>query len=131
MKIVFDTNVLISSLITHSACFELFEHCVKNHTIISSQYIIDEFVERLISKFKFSKTEAIEAKTIVFERIDSVVPVKIKKNNLDDKDDIPVVGTALSGDCELLITGDKGLLKIKRYKSVRIISPVEFWKYEK
>ena len=60
MKIVFDTNVLIASLISHGSCFELLEHCVRNHTIYTSDYIINEFTEKLETKFKYPKPNKLE-----------------------------------------------------------------------
>jgi len=131
MKIVFDTNVLIASIISHGACFELFGHCLKNHNIYASTHILEEFVEKLVSKFKYSKNEASNAKTVVFERIKIIEPKEMEGIDMKDKDDIPIIGTAFSANCKYLITGDKELLKLKKYKIVNIISPAEFWKIEK
>ena len=43
MKIVLDTNVLISAFITHGHCAELLEHCVYAHELMVSEFILAEF----------------------------------------------------------------------------------------
>ncbi|PIP70614.1 MAG: putative toxin-antitoxin system toxin component, PIN family, partial [Nitrospirae bacterium CG22_combo_CG10-13_8_21_14_all_44_11] len=44
-----------------------------------------------------------------------------------DKDDNIIIGTALSGNAEFIITGDEDLLVLKTYKGIDIITPREFW----
>jgi predicted nucleic acid-binding protein len=53
MRIVFDTNVLIASLISRGKCYALVEHSLKVHEIISSKFILDELAEKLQKKFKY------------------------------------------------------------------------------
>ncbi len=46
-------------------------------------------------------------------------------------EDVAIVGTALAGHADFLITGDKGLLALERYENILILSPrtfVEKWK---
>lgn len=47
--------------------------------------------------------------------------------DINDKDDIPILSTALNGNAELFVTGDKELLELKKIQSMRIISPRKFW----
>jgi len=130
MRILLDTNVLIASIISHGVCFELFEHCIRNHNVISSKYIINEFVEKLNYKFKYTKSEVNAAKNIIFERIEIVQPENIKIKNLKDKNDFPIIGTAIAGKCDCIITGDKHLQELNKIKDIDIIRPSEFWQYE-
>jgi predicted nucleic acid-binding protein len=37
-----------------------------------------------------------------------------------------VIATALAGSADYLVTGDKELLRLKSYRTVRIVSPLEF-----
>ena len=130
MRILLDTNVLIASIISHGVCFELFEHCIRNHNVISSKYIINEFVEKLNHRFKYTKSEVNAAKNIIFERIEIVQPENIKIKNLKDKNDFPIIGTAIAGKCDCIITGDKHLQELNKIKDIDIIRPSEFWQYE-
>ena len=130
MIILLDTNVLISAIISHGVCFELFEYCIKNHKIIASNYIINEFIEKLDTKFKFTKNEIQEARNIVFEKIIIVEIENIICEKIKNQDDLPILGTAIARECDCIITGDKELQNIKKFKNIDIISPGEFWEYE-
>lgn len=131
MKILFDTNVLISSVIARGACFEVFEYCVKNHQIATSKYIIDEFNEKLKEKFRCTNDEIKEASGIIFEKLIIYEPAYYENEYIKDKDDLEIIGTAVSAGCKCVITGDKELLGIKKTRNIDIISPSDFWKYER
>jgi len=47
-----------------------------------------------------------------------------------DQDDDAIIGTALAGACECIVTGDKDLLVLKHYSGIDIISPDRFWRHE-
>ncbi len=131
MKIVYDTSVLIASIITHGSCFEVFEYCLRNHEIITSNYIIEKFKEKLINKFNYTKREVEEVKLLVFERIKNIGNIEnIIINGLKDKDDYKIIGTAIKGNCKCIITGDKELVSLKKYKGIDIIFPKDFWEFE-
>ena len=69
MRIVFDTNVLIAALISRGFCHELLEHCVLSHTLITSDFILDEVKGKLVSKFKYSVDLADEAQALLSSRM--------------------------------------------------------------
>jgi len=128
MRILLDTNILIASIISHGSCFELLEHCIRNHILITSNYIIDEFEKVLQNKFGFVKEETSEAQSVIFKRFIKIKPCTIEVIDLSDKSDIPILGTAVSGKCKLLITGDRELLSLKSYENINIVSVSESWK---
>lgn len=47
--------------------------------------------------------------------------------DINDKDDILILSTALNKNAELFVTGDKELLELRKIQSMRIISPRKFW----
>jgi predicted nucleic acid-binding protein len=47
-----DTNVLIAALIACGVCADLLEHCVREHTVFTSQPLLDELREVLTRKFR-------------------------------------------------------------------------------
>ncbi len=130
MRIVFDTNVLIAAFISRGVCAELFEHCVRRHKIIASKFIFTEFSDRLTTKFKFSKHEVSEAVQLLLGRIVIVTPLNLERGVCRDPKDNLILGTALKAQCQCIISGDKDLLILKKYKGIDIISPQDFWKYE-
>lgn len=130
MKIVLDTNVLIAAFISHGACAELLEHCALYHDIVLSKAILDEFLDVLVRKFGFSRTESRQAVSLVRSRAALVKPTPMAKPICRDPDDDVVLATAEAGDCDCLISGDKALLVIGEYSGIRILSPGEFWAFE-
>lgn len=43
-----------------------------------------------------------------------------------DPDDNKIIETALVGNCDYIVSGDKDFLDLKNYESVKIVSPAEF-----
>ena len=130
MRIVFDTNVLIAAFISHGACNELFEHCIRCHKIVASKFILTEFSEKLLTKFDFSKYEVNKATQLLLSRLIIVIPKKLEKVVCRDPEDDFILATALQGKCQCIISGDDDLLVLKKYKGIDIISPQGFWDYE-
>ncbi len=130
MKIVLDTNVLIAAFISHGACHELLEHCAIRHEIILSPFIYGEFKEKLNSKFGFTKKDADAAIRLLKTRCISVRPNNLAEPVCKDKDDDNIIATAISGECDCIITGDKDLLILEIAENIRILSPGDFWEYE-
>jgi len=131
MKIVLDTNVLIAAFISHGTCNELLEHCALNHNVVLSPFILMEFRQKLIRKFGFTAQEVEKTINLLESRFDVITPVKLEEPICRDVDDDQIIGTALAGNCECIVTGDKDLLDLKRVKQIRMISPSHFWALEK
>lgn len=53
--------------------------------------------------------------------VDEIEPVVIR-----DPDDDAVIACAVSVECELIVSGDKDLLDLKEYRSIRIVTATEF-----
>lgn len=126
MRTVLDTNVLIASLIARGVCHDLVEHCFLNHTLITSEFILGEVKEKLIEKFRFSAETADEAVGLFRSRMQVVTPFAFESQVSRDADDDNVLATAVAGECDCIITGDKDLLVLKLFESVNILSPRDF-----
>ena len=130
MRIVFDTNVLIAAFISHGVCSELLEHCIRCHKIVASKFILTEFSDKLIAKFNFSRYEVSKATQLLISRLMIVTQKELERNVCRDAKDDFILGTATEGRCKCIISGDKDLLILKKYKGIDIISPQDFWNYE-
>ncbi len=126
MKIILDTNVLIAAFVARGYCHELFENCARQHTLITSDFILNEFQEKLAKKFKLGSEEIHQVSELLLSRMKVVIPVKLEQQICRDADDDNVIATAIAGDCDCIITGDKDLLVLKQYQSVSIFSPNDF-----
>lgn len=130
MRLVLDTNVLIAAFISRGVCHELLAHCVYNHEPVISKALLQEFQEKLVAKFGFTQAEAREAARLLDSRFEAVVPVSFEKPVCRDPDDDIVLATAVAGNCQCLVTGDKDLLVLGRFRDLAIVTPTDFWKYE-
>lgn len=130
MKIVLDTNVLIAALIARGVCSELLGHCVLNHELIVSQFILDELRGNLAGKFKYTDEEADEAVTLMRSQMQIVAPISLKEPVCRDADDDQVLATAVAGSAECVITGDKDLLVLKTFDGIAILRPGDFADFE-
>ncbi len=131
MKLVLDTNVLIAAFIAHGVCNELLEYCAVNHEIVLSTFILDELRDKLVRKFEFSSREAEDVIRILKSRAVVVTPQELEEPTCRDPDDDTIIGTALAGNCDCIVTGDKDLLDLQCVQGIRMITPSGFWKTEK
>lgn len=131
MRVVFDSSVLVAAFATHGVCHELSEYCLKNTTILCSDYISDEVQRILIQKIKVPVKKTSEIIHYLKRQTQWISPENILVENLRDPKDRMVISTALSGGADYLITGDKDMLVLRTVKKTVILSPRDFWIYLK
>ncbi len=85
-----------------------------------------EVKEKLVEKFKYSAETAEEAVALFRSRMEVVTPVVLASPVSRDPDDDNILATAVAGNCECIITGDKDLLVLKQFEGIKILSPREF-----
>ena len=131
MRVVFDSNVLVAAFATHGVCHDLFEYCLRNTTIVCSDFIAAE-VERILgAKIKTPAKTASESIEYLKIQTEWVIPDNKNAGGLRDPNDQMIIATALSGEADFLIAGGKDLLISKQVKKTVIILPRDFWiKYQ-
>ena len=131
MRIVIDTNFLISAFIRNGVCRRLLEHFAQsNHKIVVSEFILDEFTRTLQRKFGYELGEVETAVETLMPELVTVEPVTFPEQICHDPDDDAILGTAVAGNADCIVTGDSELLVLDRFRDVDIISPSEFAGYE-
>jgi putative PIN family toxin of toxin-antitoxin system len=129
LKVVFDTNVLISSILIEGSIADMaLTKAEKFCEILSSDKIYGELVkilmlpkfDKYVSLYHRSKfLESFENKA-TFVKVEEVINVC-----RDPKDDM-FLELAVSGNANIIISGDKDLLELNPFRDIRIISPKEF-----
>ena len=130
MRLVLDTNVLLAAFVARGVCHELVEHCQREHHLVSSTILLEEFREKLIDKFKVPPEKAEAAGALLREQMELVSPTPFDPPLCRDPDDDWVLATALDGRCTCIVTGDKDLLILERVQDVQIVAPSAFWRFE-
>lgn len=131
MRIVLDTNVLISGIITPfgNAARILDMIVLGEIQTVYDDRILAEYREVLKRpKFGFEKNVIDEFLTLIESEGFKVTAIPLNEE-LIDKDDIPFVETAITGLSDVLITGNKRHFKGKAAKQIKIMTPDEFLKF--
>ena len=131
MRVVVDTNILISAeLSTHGASRRLLNRLVTTNNVILSNAILDEFAQTLRAKFSYSSLAVSNVIDGLNEVAEIVEPVTFETQICRDPDDDAILGTAVAGNADCIVTGDSDLLVLARFQGVDIVSPSEFARYE-
>lgn len=130
MNLVLDTNVLIATFIAKGLCHTLVEHCLRIQTVIVSEFIFQELREKLTQKFKYSVEDAQSVKDLLRSWMRVVEPVMLAVGICRDPEDDQVLGTAIAGNAACIITGDRDLLTLGKFKTVNILLSRDFIAYE-
>lgn len=127
MKIFFDTNVLISAFIARGYSYDVVKDAVYKHNLYCSEHIVEEIKRILPDKFHLSQAVT-HAATALIKRyfIHGKSAGRAEKVCRDSADNQLLADAALNG-VDLIVTGDKDLLVLKRYQGIKIISPREYW----
>lgn len=126
--IVFDTNILISAVLSAGGapfkCLALAK--IGQVESVTCQEILDEFAEKLSLKFKFSEgmTQLAIQEVCNFSRLVEIPGVLKAVPN--DADDDMVVECAVLGKATHIVTGDKHLLSLINYQNISIIKAADF-----
>lgn len=126
--VVFDTNILISALLSTNGspfrCLALAR--VGQIESVTCQEILNEFSEKLMVKFKFSQEMAQFAVEAVrsFSRLVEIT-TELKVVSADSDDDMVVECAVVSGATHI-VTGDKHLLSLGQYQSIAMVKATEF-----
>jgi putative PIN family toxin of toxin-antitoxin system len=126
-NIIIDTNVFISTLLKSKNCVEILEGIKQNKfNLVISEKLIEEIllvVEK--DKFEFAESEKTELKELLIEKsIPAVSKGKIPICR-DPKDSI-ILECATAGEVDCIVTGDKDLLALKKFRNIPIITPKKF-----
>jgi len=126
IRVVLDTNILISALVFGGKPRQILQMVLDREIEgMTSLTLLTEFFEVLVKEFSFSqdKIRLLEKK---LKKSFKIVYPKKRIRVLKDGPDNRVLETAVEGDCQYIITGDKELLKLKEFKNVKILTASEF-----
>jgi len=127
MKVVFDTNIFISAFVIpgsqgEKAVLRIIEG---RDVLLLSKGILDELLTVLSTKFSRDKEEISRVAVILSEMAEWVVPSE-KIKVLNDDPDNRILECAVSGNADVIVTGDKELMGLRGYEKTKIISLKEY-----
>jgi putative PIN family toxin of toxin-antitoxin system len=128
MRVVLDTNVLVSALIFPGGApwkvlQEATRGAIQNTT---SEFILEELHRTLTLKFRRDKS-FVEDSLFLIRYLSLMLPEPARMPDVPvEESDLPVVACAVEADAKYLVTGDKGILAARAYRSLKFISVNEF-----
>ena len=127
MKVVFDTNIFISALVFPGSVAEkaIFKIIEGEDILLISKQILKEILSVLSKKFSGDK-EAISRVAVNLSEIAEMVNPTVRIRVLKDEPDNRILECAVSGKADVVVSGDKKMLKLKEYEGVKIISLKEY-----
>lgn len=129
MRFVVDTNILISATFWLGSSSKVIREA-ENHkiTIVISPQIIEEYAEVLCSKEIQAKIKKknLEMKQTIQKIIEitEITDIKTKITHIkDDPDDDKILECAIDGKADYIVSKDKHLLNIGKFRGIKIITP--------
>jgi putative PIN family toxin of toxin-antitoxin system len=129
VRVVLDTNAVVSALLFSGISSNLVSLWQKGLiTLLLSREILDEYLG-VLSYPKFELSEG-EIKELIQEEILPYAEVVKPKRRLRvvqrDPSDNKFIECAVAGKARVIISGDKDLLSLGRYRQIHIQSPAQF-----
>lgn len=133
MKVVFDTNILVSALVFPGgrADIALRRIIEERDRLLLSKPILDELLGILARKFSRDAEELAHVAVFLSE-LSTVVKPRRKFAVLADEPDNRILECAVSGGADapatgyrpstIIVTGDKALLALKNFRKVKLLS---------
>lgn len=126
MKVVLDTNVIVSGLLFGGKPLQIIETVVEGKIeAYTSEGLLKELLEILGEKFGLPKERLRETEESIRENFNVVKLGKVVKVARDSDDNV-VLEVALESRADYLISGDNDLLVLKSFSSIPILTPGEF-----
>jgi putative PIN family toxin of toxin-antitoxin system len=124
-----DSSVLVAAYISRAgACASLLEDVLSDREWVTSRFILDELCRKLREKFNFPADDIAAVRQSVIAAAELVEPTEISAETCRDANDLPVLGTAVAGRADVLITVDRDLLDLERFRDIPILKPGGFWR---
>ncbi|HUI43861.1 MAG TPA: putative toxin-antitoxin system toxin component, PIN family [Terriglobia bacterium] len=127
MTVVFDTNILVSALAFPGGRAEqALNRIVQGQDrLVLSKAILDELLGVLAQKFSRDPEELARVAVWLADAAEWVHP-NLRLHVVADEADNRILECALAGGASLIVTGDHGLLQLKGFEGVRIITLREY-----
>lgn len=127
MRVVFDTNVLVSALVFPGGRGDAaLQRIIGEHDdLVLSKPILDELLGILARKFS-RDAEELSRVAVFISTLATFVSPRRRLRVVKDEPDNRVLECALTGRAEAIVTGDHALTALKDFRGVRLLSLREY-----
>jgi putative PIN family toxin of toxin-antitoxin system len=127
VRVFLDTNVLVSAFGTRGLCAEVLTLVLAEHELVLGEQLLGELDRVLRQKMRVPPKRT--AEVIAFLRSQGSVAEATARPliKVRDPSDAKILGEAVAGDAEILVTGDKDFLDVAAKAPFPIVTPRGFW----
>ena len=131
MKVFLDTNAIVSAIATRGLCADVLRTTIEFHELVVSEHLLNELQRILKDKFGASPNLIADVVQLLLQDTVMAESHPLVDMSLKDAADIAIVSSAIHGGAELLVTGDKEILTLKRIGILEIVTPRQFWERQR
>jgi len=129
VRVAIDSSVLVAAHISRDGvCAELLEHVLLDDELVVFDFILRELARKLLQKFGFAQEDVDRIGGFLRRAAMVVAPANLPIEICRDPEDVPVLGTAVAGECALLVSVDRDLLDMHSVQGIPIVRPGEYWR---
>jgi putative PIN family toxin of toxin-antitoxin system len=123
MRVVFDTNILVSALVFPGGRGDAALRRVIAGTdqLVMSRAILDELLDVLSRKFARDGEELAHV-AVFFAELAMVVAPRRRLRVVQDDPDNRILECAVAGRADAIVTGDKALLALKNFRNIPVVT---------
>ena len=127
MKVVFDTNVLVSALVFPGGRAEEALRCIieERDILVLSKPILGELLGVLARKFSRDAEELAHAAVFLTSLAEMATPTR-RIRALEDEADNRILECAAARGADAIVTGDRAVLQLGQFRSIRLLAPREY-----
>ncbi|MDR3300721.1 MAG: putative toxin-antitoxin system toxin component, PIN family [Candidatus Accumulibacter sp.] len=132
MRIVLDTNVVLSALLWRGTPYRLLD-AIRQHSetrLLTSPALLDELTE-VLARPSITKRLAVIGKTVrevladYVEMVEIVEPEHVPRVVPRDADDDQVIAAAVAAGADCIVSGDADLLSMKSHLGIPILTAAQ------
>ena len=127
MRVVLDTNVLVSAFTARGLCADLFQALLSDHTPLASETILAELETVLRDKFKHPPAAAAERAEFLRQFCELAPATPSRTIRGIDAADRMVIAEAIAAAADALVTGDQAMLALGAVEGLPLMSPRQLW----
>ncbi len=128
LKVVMDTNVFVSGVFFSGPPYEILKAWEEGEfELVVSQEILDEY--RRVGEILSAEHPKIDLNPIlnfVIEHAKVYQPVELNEPVCEDPEDDKFFACALASGSQVIVSGDKHLLKVSGYQGIEVLKPRDF-----
>jgi len=129
MRVVIDTNVLISRLLlAGSVPAQAVDRALRDMEVVLSEATVSELAD-VLARDKWDRYVSIEDRQEFIRRllqISTLTAVLSEVDDCPDPSDNHFLALALDAGASVIITGDRDLLDLHPWRNTRILTPAQF-----